>query len=251
MDIKNCLNCKKDFSRPLRKGRKDVIPNHIWLPRKFCSRRCASEYRVIHRIKEKYPNEKRCLECRKIFIRPSFKRGLQDLTGWKKRQFCSTKCSRTVIGRISRNKTAVTQGTHKVCEGCGERFERSKDSSGIRYTTNAHWKKQRFCSTACNIKYNIKKSDTDIEKLIEAIFVEKEIVFEKQKKFGRMLVDFYLPDFNTVIECDGDYWHNRLGAPERDARKTKALKEMGFKVLRFWGKEIYKSPIQCVNQLYI
>lgn len=53
------------------------------------------------------------------------------------------------------------------------------------------------------------------------------------------------------IECDGDYWHNRPGAQEKDAIKTKQLQDKGYKVFRFWEKDIHKNFEKCINQLNI
>jgi DNA mismatch endonuclease, patch repair protein len=78
-----------------------------------------------------------------------------------------------------------------------------------------------------------------------------------------------LPDLvfrrqRVVVFCDGDFWHGRdLDARvarlakghngaywvaklktnvERDARNTRALKSLGWKVLRYWEGDVMRSP---------
>ena len=48
----------------------------------------------------------------------------------------------------------------------------------------------------------------------------------------RLQLDVYYKDSNKAIELDGDYWHNKPGRPERDARKNKACADAGIELLR-------------------
>lgn len=76
-------------------------------------------------------------------------------------------------------------------------------------------------------------------------------------KEGRYFYDFFLPDYNTIIEINGDYWHcnpfmykeNDLvpfrGKGEilvsdvwkKDAKKQKFAESKGYKVIVIWEKE--------------
>jgi len=50
--------------------------------------------------------------------------------------------------------------------------------------------------------------------------------------------DIFIPSFNLIIECDGNYWHNYpLGNP-KDIIRNQELREAGYKVLRLWESEI-------------
>jgi len=56
---------------------------------------------------------------------------------------------------------------------------------------------------------------------------------------------------NIVIECDGDYWHNREDIKKKDLTKNKDLIENGYKIYRFWEHEINRSPELCINKIKI
>jgi very-short-patch-repair endonuclease len=74
------------------------------------------------------------------------------------------------------------------------------------------------------------------------------------------LVDFCFPDKKVVVEVDGDYWH---GNPEiygelnktqkrvmfKDRREKTFLENRGWKLLRFWEKDINKSIKRCVKKV--
>lgn len=88
-------------------------------------------------------------------------------------------------------------------------------------------------------------NESKLEKEIEEHLMATNIKFEKQKKFewlGRLTIDFYLPDYNVGIECQGgqhfletswfnhDNFHDRI---ERDKRKRKLCEENGVNIFYF------------------
>lgn len=83
---------------------------------------------------------------------------------------------------------------------------------------------------------------TGIEKKVEEYLNEKGINSVYNAPFsGVGAVDFFLPDFNSVIECDGDYWHGRPGAREHDRERDEKLSKIGVRVLRMSEHEINKD----------
>jgi len=55
--------------------------------------------------------------------------------------------------------------------------------------------------------------------------------------------DVFIPLFNMIIECDGNYWHNYPIGNEVDHIRTKELTEKGFKVIRLWEQDIKKMTL--------
>lgn len=89
--------------------------------------------------------------------------------------------------------------------------------------------------------------DTQIELKTEAELKRRGITYLKQQWICNCLVDFYLPEYRVVIECDGDYWHTLPGCKERDEEKTLRLEFNGFNVYRFWEHDIHKSIEACID----
>lgn len=61
-------------------------------------------------------------------------------------------------------------------------------------------------------------------------------IHQFQYKYG--IADFYLPDNNLIIECNGSYWHSRPDYIERDKRKIAYLTSQGFNVLTLNSEDI-------------
>ena len=54
-----------------------------------------------------------------------------------------------------------------------------------------------------------------------------------------------------VIECDGHDFHEKTkDQAARDKRRDREILTAGFPVMRFTGSEIYKSPVQCMEQVH-
>lgn len=95
---------------------------------------------------------------------------------------------------------------------------------------------------------NRKFRDTGIELRVEAELQKRGINYQKQVPLCKVaIVDFYLPEYRIIIQCDGDYWHNRNGSKERDLRQDAVLTFNGFNVYRFWEHEINESVENCIN----
>ncbi len=58
--------------------------------------------------------------------------------------------------------------------------------------------------------------------------------FRRQHSIGKYIVDFYCPEKRLVIEIDGSQHINS----EYDAKRDQYLKDLGFKVLRFWDNDV-------------
>ncbi len=97
---------------------------------------------------------------------------------------------------------------------------------------------------------NLIFKDTSIELKVEAELIKRNINYQKQVPLCKIaIVDFYLPEYRIVIQCDGDYWHNRSETKEKDERQNKVLAFNGFNVYRFWEHEINKSVEECINRV--
>jgi very-short-patch-repair endonuclease len=95
------------------------------------------------------------------------------------------------------------------------------------------------------IMKNRKESETKIELLIKDVLISLGLKFEQQKLLGPWQADFYLPDFNLIIECDGDYWHNIPEVKKRDKCKNHWYWRNGYSYIRLKEKEILKDAKKC------
>jgi len=114
-----------------------------------------------------------------------------------------------------------------------------------------------------NKSSKLKKKDTKIEIKMGSLLTNLGVDFIKQHQVKNWVFDFYLPEINLVIECQGDYWHanpnifdhNNLSEMqmkniERDERKRKYLAENNINHLFFWENEIIKN-IELVKEIIL
>lgn len=115
----------------------------------------------------------------------------------------------------------------------------------------------------------IKSKGTSLENRMEQILSSLSIEFQEQPKLTGN-PDFRLLDHRIVIFCDSSFWHGRnpddisgknfkqnrvlwvkklTQTKSRDAKVNLILKEMGWKVLRFWDDEILKTPTLCKERI--
>ena len=86
-------------------------------------------------------------------------------------------------------------------------------------------------------------SESHLEKEINDFLIENNIKFERQKRFdwlGRQSLDFYLPDYNVGIECQGrqhfvsdNFFKNIEEIIERDNRKKKLCDDNNICILYY------------------
>ena len=64
--------------------------------------------------------------------------------------------------------------------------------------------------------------------------------FQRQKAIGDYIADFYCAKAGLVVELDGGGHYEALQA-ERDRERTRALEQMGLRVLRFCNLDVEQS----------
>lgn len=116
---------------------------------------------------------------------------------------------------------------------------------------------------------HIKGKDTKIELVLRKALWHKGIRYRKNYKDLPGKPDIVLTKYKIAIFCDGEFFYGkdwdklkvRLGKSnngeywirkiernrERDYENEKRLMFLGYKVLRFWGKDILKNTDECVR----
>lgn len=115
----------------------------------------------------------------------------------------------------------------------------------------------------------VKNKGSEIETLLAKNLWKVDFRYRKNytKVFGKP--DFAMPKYKIAVFCDSEFWHGKdwekakheiksnkdfwykkISANiERDKLVNKTLKEEGWTVFRFWGKDIKKDPSACVNMI--
>ena len=87
---------------------------------------------------------------------------------------------------------------------------------------------------------------SSIQKILYSILDDLQIKYEKEKTIGFWTYDCYLTDYNIIIECQGDYWHNLKKAQINDTAKATYLNKYfpHLRVKHIWEHEfMFKNRI--------
>ena len=89
-----------------------------------------------------------------------------------------------------------------------------------------------------------------IEQLFEKYCVDNKISYVKQYQINSVghRYDFKIYD-NTLIEIDGDYWHNTDKQKILDERHNELAIESGYVIIRFAGSHIKKTKGKCFDNI--
>jgi very-short-patch-repair endonuclease len=246
-----CLFCKTEF---------ETLPYKIENGRKYCSRSCKDAHQ-----KELYLRDGN----------PLF--NVEHSDEWRKsmsqvmKKIWATEEHRKKVNNGQQkffNENGFWVGSdHKSCQ---KRIKTNLDKYGVGCVLELK-KYREVADNTCLVKYGQtafdmmrkagkKKKGTSIEVKISNILIENRIKFETQfeiyydnNKFKSY--DFYLKDFNLLIEADGDYWHGnpikyndlniltetQLMNIENDKIKSKLALEKGYRLERFWETDINKK----------
>ena len=66
---------------------------------------------------------------------------------------------------------------------------------------------------------------------------------------NKFLVDAFIPFINTLVQVDGNYWHNLERVIKKDKSFNAYAKKCGYRVVRFWEKDIYENIDKCIENL--
>jgi len=87
-------------------------------------------------------------------------------------------------------------------------------------------------------------SRTKPELRMASLLAELEIPYKEQVwMLGKYRVDFLLPDYKTVVEVDGKYWHGSEEAQLKDnVRDQEIIDNHGYDIVRFDADDVMKYP---------
>lgn len=151
----------------------------------------------------------------------------------------------------------ILSGNNKQIEGYIsyiKKENRSKISKKTNHKKKLSDRKQlQLKEKAAKFKKQLVANQTKSEKVFKALLKGCGIKYIFQKIFyadkSFYIVDFYLPDYNIVVEIDGGY-HNTKEQIIADRKRTGKLKKYNNikKVIRFTNKDVGNHAF-CIREL--
>jgi G:T-mismatch repair DNA endonuclease (very short patch repair protein) len=200
-----------------------------------CSIKCQAEWQSIHRRGENAANWQgggvtiTCKVCNKTFETPKHRVEL-GLT-----KFCSKECRQEYWVKYVRTS---------------KEFKEKQRIGNAKQWSNPEFRK-KITKTALNTLGTYPR-ETSIEKTVREYLESKNINHICQYIINnKFCVDFFLPDYNIIIEAFGDYWHAN---PEKydieslneiqikniksDKARIAYLRKCGYELYIFWESDI-------------
>lgn len=82
------------------------------------------------------------------------------------------------------------------------------------------WKNEEYRTKIIKSIESCKGKTSNIEIILGSILNDLNIKYVPQKSVGFFSFDFFLSDYNILIECNGDYWHSLDQAIRNDKAKS-------------------------------
>ena len=219
---------------------------------------CLEKYGVEHPLQSKEVQEKIKQTCKEKFgvESPLESKEIQEKRKQTRRSnywetFCSLLTEKDIIPRFSKEEYINDTGRKFKCLICGEEFEsegtytykkehKNKDGS---HTTLIPY--DIFCPN-CSRKFS--KKEKEVLDFVLSIY-KGEILENDRTQLNGKELDIYLPNLNLAIEFDGDYWHSKDGAKEKDELKDSLCEQKGIKLLRIKESDWDNNRSKIENQI--
>lgn len=93
------------------------------------------------------------------------------------------------------------------------------------------------------------KCESPIEVRLYGALTTRGYYVQTQVPCGRYCIDIALPQYRLAIECDGREYHSTPEQKAHDRSKNAYLRSHGWKVLRFSGRQIYRSMPKVIRKI--
>lgn len=237
---------------------------------RFCSATCYSKTNSELR-KQKISKDGHWTLGRKQSIKERQLRSISGIIAWSND---ISRERRLVILENVRQKYFEEHGAHLGWTEASKqkRIQTNFNLFGIEHNWNGNYG-ERKCDKTFEIQYGMTSAEyrqlklfekagqiTRIERIVETYLIKYNITYIYQFKFKNRFFDFYLPEYNILIECDGDY-HHGFGVKNEDldqiqfhTRLNDIYKNLlvetddSIKLVRFWGSQIEDTNFEHILQ---
>ena len=232
-----CRECSQHTLKSVKYLRRRIRDNKTDF---YCSRKCADDAHSRRMKGEGNPN-----------FEGKFHGECPSMWSVEKRKAAAEKVSRTFKEKgisVGADNPRWVGGPQKHdCIICGKTSE-FKPYTHRRILAG---KQSPTCSNECAAAFarrSVPLKGTSIEIKMAEELTTRGIEYTEQYNLGdKFRLDFLIPRYNIVIECDGDYWHNLPKVKSRDKSKNAYIKACGFSLYRFWEHEINADVEACVD----
>lgn len=196
--------------------------NGLFATGRFCCRKCSNSFSLKQKRNERYAKVRETFAKRRIFFERVCDYCQKPFFTMKESQrFCSAECSKSA----PKSEKTLTKMSNAARRNAIRRHQKGD--------TNFGWQ--------------TRKGSSYPERYFESVFKRRNIVFERERKFGRWFADFVFEKEKLIIEIDGRQ-HQKPERIESDKRKDAYISSLGYKVIRVpWHNPRTKQGSDALN----
>lgn len=169
---------------------------------------------------------------KEVWLRPGYKNKFLSL--WKDPEF-KFRLSQSVkavwmseefrrrASEVSKKKWDNQEYRQKIIKSVISQWSDSSYRELKSKQSREMWKDEAFREKAGLRRAAQSGRRSSIETVTAAILDGLGLIYEEQKPVGHYLFDFWVPDHDVYIECQGEYWHSRENVVFKDAAKATYL----------------------------
>jgi very-short-patch-repair endonuclease len=138
-------------------------------------------------------------------------------------------------------------GYHHPKTGKGRAINRA--NARLKSKSESKYRRRKFKDKHLSIEQRaelMRKFPTRAEAYLRLALEQNNIKYIHQYVLSKMIIDFYLPELNLLVEVD-DPSHRVI--TERDERRDAFAKSQGYEVLRLTNKQVYDNTAECVERV--
>lgn len=191
---------------------------------------------------------------REIYVSGSFVKRLVKEKGIKIRsrieQLQQLKLLNTGRKWTEEAKRNVSIGVKASYDDKALRKQRTADNIKCWANTKAEDCEKRYIKGLRKMQINaqlINVSSIEIKIKHELDLIGVYYIHQKPICEGKFILDFYLPDYKLVLECNGTYWHKLPERQARDIALSEYVKSKGRKIVFIWEDEINKNAKEALK----
>ncbi|EGI2114790.1 DUF559 domain-containing protein [Listeria monocytogenes] len=166
-----------------------------------------------------------------------------------------TDCKCVIKRKMHYLKQRIREGTFTfVCKDCVSKRRSSEEHlARLKEISEQYFSTKEGLETRKRAVFKATQASCDgrrtsIEVKMAEELENRGLKYIEQYSLGdKFLIDFYIPQYNIAIECDGDYWHRLPKNVKRDKAKNAYIKACGISLYRFWESEINTDVEACVD----
>lgn len=190
----------------------------------------------------------KCNYCGKEIINPN--KNQKDTFKRRGRAYCSKKCGKQYARKISSETIKKTNRKYAS--------DRMKKNNPMKNETTrekvSKSLKGRRPVVVCGNGRQLTAPQEKILKLLLKYNAVAEYAVSTKGYIGdypkNYKIDVALLEYKIAIEIDGNS-HRAIKRKEEDTKKTDLLQKLGWKVIRFWNKEINENTEKCVQKVEV